>query len=138
MKTLLFLTAVLFSPCFAGSIKLAIDPVPEDGPMGYTIEATPGDGTTDAAWMPLQSTVNLLIDITGLKPGPWAFRARAVTAAGITSEPSNVVTDIILPSPPGIRKIVLQTSRDLEHWELVGTFEVPEEDRAFYRIVFNP
>ena len=137
MKTILCLL-ISCLPCFAGRYGLQWDAPAEEGPLAYTMEATEGDGITNAVWKPIQSTANTFLEINGLKPGPWAFRVRTVTQNGLTSAPSNVVTDLVLPDPPlNFRKIVLQTSRDMEHWEPVGTFEVPEADRAFYRIAFS-
>lgn len=137
MKTSIFLLLACL-PCFAGNIKLEWDAPAEEGPLAYTMEATEGDGITNAVWKPIQSTANTFLEINGLKPGPWAFRVRTVTQNGLTSAPSNVVTDLVLPDAPGnLRKIVLQTSRDMQTWRTVATYDVPDADRAFYRITFE-
>ena len=136
MKTILFLLCAC--KALATSVSLEWDKNPE-AEIAYTLEAKPGAELDPGEWQPVASTPELTITVTTLKPGMWSFRLRAVTLDGtLQSDPSNIVTTVIVPDKPKGLRIVLEASRDMEDWETVATYEVPEADRAFYRIVFNP
>ena len=137
MKTLLFL---LFAVrCFAASVTVAWDPNAEQG-IAYTLEAKAGAELDPGEWKPVASTPLTQLTVTSLRPGLWSFRVRAVsiTDADAVSEPSEIVTTIIRPDKPKGLRIVLESSRDMEEWEPVATYEVTEAARAFYRITFTP
>ncbi|MBK9496969.1 MAG: hypothetical protein IPO08_21160 [Xanthomonadales bacterium] len=135
MKTLLFLLCA--ARCLATSVSLEWDKNP-DAEIAYTLEAKPGAELDPGEWKPVASTPALTITVTTLKPGLWSFRLRAVTLDGtLQSDPSNIVTTVILPDKPKGLRIVLESSRDMEAWEPVATYEVHEADRAFYRIAFT-
>lgn len=136
IRALIFI--LLCARCFATSVTLAWDKNPE-AEIAYTLEAKPGAELDPGEWQPVASTPDLTITVTTLKPGMWSFRLRAVTLDGtLQSDPSNIVTTIIKPDAPKGLRIVLESSRNMESWEAVATYEVHQEDRAFYRIVFNP
>ena len=136
MRTLFFLLCT--ARCLASSVSLEWDKNPE-AEIAYTLEAKPGAELDPGEWKPVASTPELTITVTTLKPGMWSFRLRAVTLDGtLQSDPSNIVTTIVRPDTPKGLRVVIEASRDLEAWEPVATYDVPEADRAFYRIVFNP
>ena len=135
IRTLIFL--VICVRCFATSITLAWDKNPE-AEIAYTLEAKPGAELDPGEWKPVASTPELTITVTTLKPGLWSFRLRAVTLDGtLQSDPSSIVTTVIVPDKPKGLRIVLESSRDMDEWEPVATYEVHQEDRAFYRIAFK-
>ena len=135
MKTLLFF--LLAVRCFAASVTVAWDPNAEQG-IAYTLEAKAGAELDPGEWKPVASTPLTQITVTSLRPGLWSFRVRAVsiTDEDAVSEPSEIVTTIIRPDKPKGLRIVLESSRDMESWQPVATYEVPDLDRAFYRIEF--
>ncbi len=133
-----FIFTLLCARCLATTVSLEWDKNPE-AQIAYTIEAKPGGELDPGEWEQVASTPALFITITSLRPGLWSFRARAVTLDGeLRSDPSNVVTTVVLPDPPKGLRIVLEASRDMQEWETVATYEVPESDRQFYRIAFTP
>lgn len=134
MKTLLFLLCAV--RCLATTVSLEWDKNPE-AEIAYTLEAKPGAELDPGEWTPVASTPELTVTVTTLKPGLWSFRLRAVTLDGtLQSDPSNIVTTIIKPDKPQGLKVVLQSSADMQTWTTVATYDVPEADRAFYRIAF--
>ena len=140
MKSLICLMTWLAIGGRAGatSVSLEWDKNPE-AQIAYTIEAKPGGELDPGEWEQVASTPALFITITSLRPGLWSFRARAVTLDGeLRSDPSNVVTTAVLPDAPKGLRIVLEASRDMQEWEPVATYDVPDSDRQFYRIAFTP
>lgn len=134
MKTLLFLLCA--GRCLATTVSLEWDKNPE-AEIAYTLEAKPGAELDPGEWQPVASTPELTITVTTLKPGLWSFRLRAVTLDGtLQSDPSNIVTTVIVPDKPKGLRVALQSSKDMKTWTTELTADIPKTDRQFFRTAF--
>ena len=72
--------------------------------------------------------------------GPLSIHVTAVSLEGIESFPSEAI-NLTIPSAPGnLRtrvRVALQSSADMQTWTTIAKYDVPEADRAFYRIAFS-
>lgn len=95
-------------------------------------------------WVRIGSSVGTEFTITDVTPGVHTYGITYVNLWGESVIVAQVSTPPVIVPPDGAElriksvKIALQTSEDMEAWNTVDTYEVPESNRAFYRIAFNP
>jgi len=136
MKTLLALL-ILCSRLCAGNLTLDWD---DDlnivGTVTYSIYTSDATGTEQRIATGIIGKT-LTLDAPGSTLTYWVT---AVTLDGIESQPSDTLR-VTVPFAPGApaprRRIALQSSADLQTWTTVAAYEVPEVNRAFYRIAFT-
>ena len=140
MKTIISIIMVIAARLHAGTITMEWLPI-NGVAINYTLEIKQGAENDPGEWTALVSTPETFLTVSDLTPGLWSFRVRSVTLDGLyASLPSDVVTEIISPdTPQGLkrRKIAVQQSHDMEHWQDFAIIDVPEMNRAFYRIAFT-
>ena len=103
MRTLLAAIALL-SALAANAATLKWDPSPagSEPVVQYKVESAPVGPPTNAIWSTFGTTPGSVTNLV-LANNPYSmFRVKGVTAAGVESDPSNVVTNTqAKPNPPG-------------------------------------
>jgi hypothetical protein len=133
MKTALALIILCLTTA-ASLIPLEWD-APEGGVAeGYAVWVSKDGGAF--TWN--QSIASLQADITGLAPGTYDIYVTA-TLLGVHSDPSNTLRVTIPAGPSNLRTrgIALMGSPDMLNWHVVAFYEVPDDERAFYKIAFT-
>lgn len=137
MKTLLTLLFCLLASN-ARSVDLTVEWDDDNltGTVTWNVYYKSAAGTYEKAVSGLLVKEFTLIEAA---PGLSTFYVTAVSVDGVESDPSNVFS-VMVPKAPYNgkyrRHVALQYSGDMHTWETVATYDVPDLDRAFYRIEF--
>lgn len=135
MKTI-FAFLLICSRLCAGNITFTIeDDLNVVGTVTYSLYARDATGHEVKVVSGVVGK-SVSLDVQG---GSWTYWATAVSTEGFESTPSEV-TPLTVPFAPKKvvpqKQVALLESRDMQTWKTVATYDVPDLDRAFYRIEF--